>query len=283
MDSTPQPDIAVADVCFLYGDREVLHNVDVTIPHRAFVAVVGPNGGGKTTLVRLLLGDLVPTFGTVHVFGRPPAEVARRIGYVPQMLEFDAAFPATVSDVVLLGVSSSRRFGGFSHAERAAAVEALDSVGLPGIGRRSFADLSGGQRQRVLIAQALVAKPDLLLLDEPTANVDPETEAGIYELLARLNERITVIVVSHHLSVVTAHATHVLCVNRTATLHRMEDLSDGSVEAPFGTRFTMIHHHADCQIAQSACLLHTPHHGDHSGHAAAGDCPLCHGTGRPQT
>ena len=163
-----------------------------------------------------------------------------------------------------------------------AAAERLDWVGLPGTARRPFSDLSGGQRQRVLIAQALVSDPDILLLDEPTANVDPETEAGIYELLARLNERITVVVVSHNLSVVTAHATHVLCVNRTATLHRMEDLSDGSVEAPFGTRFTMIHHHEDCQIAQPACVLHTPHHGDHSGHAACGDCPRCHGTGRPQ-
>ncbi len=140
-----------------------------------------------------------------------------------------------------------------------AADRALESVGLPGLGERPFPALSGGQRQRVLIAQALVAGPDMLFLDEPTANVDPETEAGIYELLAQLNERMTVLVVSHNLSVVTSHATHVLCVNRSATLHRMEDLADGWVDAPLGTRFAMIHHHADCEISHPSSL-HTPHH-----------------------
>ena len=257
--TAPEPDIEARDVCFLYGEREALHNVSFAIPRRAFVAVVGPNGGGKTTLVRLLTGDLAPTFGSVRVFGEPPREAARRIGYVPQQMAFDAAFPGAVRDVVLIGAAGRRLFGGFTRAERVAADRALESVGLPGLGERPFPALSGGQRQRVLIAQALVAGPDMLFLDEPTANVDPETEAGIYELLAQLNERMTVLVVSHNLSVVTSHATHVLCVNRSATLHRMEDLADGWVDAPLGTRFAMIHHHADCEISHPSSL-HTPHH-----------------------
>ena len=284
MSAEAMPDIEVEDVCFLYGEREVLHNVSFAVPHRAFVAVVGPNGGGKTTLVRLMLGDLAPTFGAIRVFGRTPRDVAPRIGYVPQQIHFDIAFPATVLDVVLMGVSARRLFGGFTRAERVAAAERLAWVGLAGLERRPFSDLSGGQRQRVLIAQALASDPDVLFLDEPTANVDAETEAGIYELLARLNERISVVVVSHNLSVVTSHATHVLCVNRTATLHRMDDLSDGWIDAPLGTHFAMIHHHADCQIAQAACALHTPHRGDPAHHRADdhdADCPLCHGTGRP--
>lgn len=279
------PDIEVTDACFLYGDREALHNVSFAVPHHAFVAVVGPNGGGKTTLVRLLLGALRPSFGTVRVFGRPPREVASRIGYVPQQIRFDSAFPATALDVALMGMSARRRLGGFTRVERAAAVDCLARVGLEGVGRRPFADLSGGQRQRVLIAQALAADPGILILDEPTANVDAETEAGIYELLASLNERISVIAVSHNLSVVTSHATHVLCVNRIATLHRAADLVDGLVEAPFGTRFAMIHHHADCQIAHSSCALHTPHRADPAHHRSddgATSCPLCHGKGSPQ-
>lgn len=269
-------DIEATDVCFFYGEREALHNVSFSVPHRAFVAVVGPNGGGKTTLVRLLLGELAPAYGSVRVLGDEPAAVASRIGYVPQQVEFDAAFPATVLDVVLLGASARRRWGGFSRTERAAAVSVLEKVGLPGLGRRSFADLSGGQRQRVLIAQALVSNPDILFLDEPTANVDVETEAGIYELLAELNQRLTVVVVSHNLSVVTVHATHVLCVNHTATLHRTEDLADGWVDAPFGAHFTMIHHHADCEIAQASQALSAPHHGMPAHcdpHACGPGCP----------
>ena len=260
-----EPDIEARDVCFLYGEREALHNVSFAIPGRAFVAIVGPNGGGKTTLMRLLLGDLSPTFGSIRVLGGTPREVARRIGYVPQQMAFDAAFPVTVRDVVLIGAAGRRRFGGFRRAERAAADRALESVGLPGLGNRPFPALSGGQRQRVLIAQALVSGPDMLFLDEPTANVDPETEAGIYELLASLNRTMTVLVVSHNLSVVTSHATHVLCVNRSATLHRMEDLADGWVDAPLGTRFAMIHHHADCEISHPASI-HTPHHAEHHRH-----------------
>lgn len=247
-------------MCFLYGEREALHNVSFCIPHGAFVAVVGPNGGGKTTLVRLFLGDLEPTFGAMRVLGGAPREAARRIGYVPQQMAFDPAFPATVRDVVLVGAAARRRLGGFVRAERRRADEALEAVGLPGLGSRPFAALSGGQRQRVLIAQALVAEPVMLFLDEPTANVDPETEAGIYELLARLNRDRTVLVVSHNLSVVTSHATHVLCVNHTAALHRTEDLADGWIDAPLGTHFAMIHHHADCGIAHPFEALHTPHH-----------------------
>jgi zinc transport system ATP-binding protein len=266
-------DIEATDVCFFYGEREALHNVSFSVPHRAFVAVVGPNGGGKTTLMRLLLGDLSPAYGAIRVLGQDPADASPRIGYVPQLVEFDAAFPATVLDVVLTGASARRRWGGFTRAERDAAVAVLGKVGLPGLARRPFADLSGGQRQRVLIAQALVSAPEMLFLDEPTANVDVETEAGIYELLAELNRRLTVVVVSHNLSVVTAHATHVLCVNHTATLHRTEDLADGWVDAPFGAHFTMIHHHADCEISQAASALSAPHHGLHAHASETGGTP----------
>ena len=268
-------DIEARDVCFLYGEREALHNVSFQVPHGAFVAVVGPHGGGKTTLVRLLLGDLEPTFGEVRVLGATPREAARSVGYVPQQMAFDTAFPVTVRDVVLIGAAARRRFGGFTRAERARADEALEHVGLPGLGPRPFPALSGGQRQRVLVAQALVADPRMLFLDEPTANVDPETEAGIYELLADLNRDRTVLVVSHNLSVVTSHATHVLCVNRTAALHRTEDLADGWVDAPLGTHFAMIHHHADCGIAHPFEALHTPHH------AAHGEGAPRHGKGEP--
>ncbi len=255
-------DIRVEDVCFAYGDREVLHNVAFEIPRGAFVAVVGPNGGGKTTLMRLVLGELQPLYGQIRLLGGSVPANRPRVGYVPQQMAFDSAFPVTVSDVVVMGTAGAR-WGGYRAAERARAAAALGRVGLDGFGPRPFHALSGGQRQRVLIAQALVGDPEMLVLDEPTANVDEKSEADIYALLTGWNrEGRTVVVVSHNLSVVTAQATHVLCVNRAAALHRMEELTDGWIEAPGGGRFVLIHHREECQVNHVG-EAHTPHRGEH--------------------
>jgi zinc transport system ATP-binding protein len=256
------PAIAVRDVCFRYGEQEVLHNVSFEVPERAFVAVVGPNGGGKTTLLRLLLGAIVPRFGTIRVLGEPPAAASCRIGYVPQLLLFDPSFPVTVLDAVLIGRAAQRRFGRFTRGERIQAQAALDRVRLADAARRPFASLSGGQRQRVLIAQALVSEPRLLLLDEPTANVDAETEQQVYSLLLELNRDVTVVVVSHNLSVVTAHASHVLCVNRTVDLHLIGELAAGEQPIPGVPHLALIHHGAACQVVVPGPALNQPHRGD---------------------
>jgi len=211
---------SVSDVCFSYGDAEVLHNVSFTIPRRAMVAVIGPNGGGKSTLLHLLLGALRPKYGTIEVLGLPPAAARRRVGFVPQQIRFDPGFPISVIEAVMLGRAAAHFLGGFRRDERDRAAAALATVGLSALETRRFADLSGGQRQRVLIAQALCADPELLLLDEPTANVDADTERDLYELFTRLNETRTLVIVSHNLRVVIAHASHILCVNRTVDIHR---------------------------------------------------------------
>ncbi len=213
--------LSVRDVCFAYGAHEVLHNVSFDIPDRALVAIVGPNGGGKTTLLNLMLGALQPRYGSLRVLGTSPRAVRRRIGFVPQHLHFDPGFPVTVEDAVLLGLTASHLFGGFRRGERKVAAEALETVGLGHKARALFAELSGGERQRVLIAQALCNDVDLLLLDEPTANVDAATEQALYALFRRLNRTKTVVIVSHNLRVVIAHATHILCVNRTVDLHEV--------------------------------------------------------------
>ena len=252
--------ISVADVCFRYGEQEVLHNVSFEVPERAFVAVVGPNGGGKTTLLRLIMGALTPRFGEVRVFGQPPASALRRIGYVPQHLLFDPSFPISVRDAVLVGRAAAHRVGRFTAAERLAAEKALERVGLAGLGQRHFAALSGGQRQRVLIAQAPVSDPSLLLFDEPTANVDTSTEQGIYTLLRELNQEATVVVVSHNLSVVTAYASHVLCVNRTAGLHTIGDLTSESTQAlPESPHLAMVRHSLHCHVLTPGNCIHEPH------------------------
>ena len=272
MDATPAID--VKDVCFSYGENEVLHNVSFEIPRGAVVAVIGPNGGGKTTLLRLLLGDLAPRFGEVRVLGGAPAAARRRVGFVPQHVAFDPDFPVTVLETAMLGRVADRVFGGFSRADREAAAAALARVGLDGFGPRPFSALSGGQRQRVAIAQALVSDPELLLLDEPTANVDPATEADLYALFARLAEQATVVVVSHNLGVVAARATHLLCVNRTADLHRLGADGEARLEplAAAGGVLALVHTEHPDHVKALRAALDSPHHGEHAhgGHAHGG-------------
>ncbi|MDD4175336.1 MAG: metal ABC transporter ATP-binding protein [Kiritimatiellae bacterium] len=255
------PVIDVRDVCFAYNGQEVLHNVTFSVAPRALVAVVGPNGGGKTTLLKLLLGEHAPRYGTIRVLGAAPAAARTRVGYVPQAAPFDPSFPVSVSEAVLMGRVAKSRFGHYGRADYAAAGLALERVGLSGFGRRSFAELSGGERQRVLIAQALAGGSELLLLDEPVANVDPEHASRLYELFKALTQEITVMMVSHNLSVVTGHATHVLCINGTAGLHALGEVASSTFTEAFGGSLAAIRHGADCHVLDPTAAMHAPHHG----------------------
>ena len=262
MSVAAEPVIDVRDVCFSYNGQEVLHNVTFSVAPHALVAVVGPNGGGKTTLLKLLLGEYAPRYGTIRVLGADPAVARTRVGYVPQAAPFDPAFPVSVNEVVLMGRVAKSRFGHYSRADRAAAQLALERVGLSGFGRRAFAELSGGERQRVLIAQALAGGSELLLLDEPVANVDPEHASRLYELFKALTQEVTVMMVSHNLSVVTGHATHVLCINGTAGMHALGEVASATFTEAFGGSLTAIRHGADCHVFDPTPAMHTPHHGE---------------------
>ncbi|MEI7902430.1 MAG: metal ABC transporter ATP-binding protein [bacterium] len=255
------PAIEVSNVCFAYNGQEVLHNVSFQIGQKSLVAVVGPNGGGKTTLLKLLLGELAPRFGTIRVLGGAPLETRVRIGYVPQVVPFDPRFPVSVSEAVLMGRVAKSRFGHYGRADHGAVRDALERVGLAGFERRFFAELSGGERQRVLIAQALAGGSELLLLDEPVANVDPEHTSYLYELFKALTSEVTVMMVSHNLSVVTGHATHVLCVNRTAGLQAIGEVASETFTEAFGGSLTTIRHDADCHVMDPSTALDAPHHG----------------------
>ena len=258
------PAVSVRDVCFSYGGNEALHNVSFELPRRALAAVVGPNGGGKTTLLRLLLGELRPRYGEVRVLGEAPERARRRVGFVPQTVAFDPDFPITVLEAVMLGRDAARALGGFRRADREAAAAALARVGLDGFGARPFAALSGGQRQRVAIAQALVSRPELLLLDEPTANVDHRTEEDLVELFGRLAEESAVVLVSHNLGVVAAHATHLLCVNRGADLHALGGADpEARLEPLAGGGLAVVRNlHAD-HIEELLARLDAPHRAEH--------------------
>ena len=236
------PPVALRGVSFSYGGIPVLEDVSLTIPPGDLTCLIGPNAGGKTTLLKLILGLIPPAAGEVRVFGVAPARAALRIGYMPQQAEHDPQFPVTALDVVSMGRLSDRKGGLYRKADREAAQQALVAVGMGESARTLFARLSGGQRQRVLIARALCDDPDLLLLDEPTANVDQRAGEVFYDLLRRLNERMTILLVSHDVGVVAKLVKTVICVNRGVAAHATADLTGTHIAELYGAQMAMVRH-----------------------------------------
>jgi len=237
------PVIELRRLSYSMGGQSVLEDVNLTVPDRDFLCIVGPNAGGKTTLLKLILGLLRPCGGSVRVFGGAPARSRYRIGYMPQHASLDPLFPVTVQDVVLMGrLTGSSRFGPYRRRDREEALRALEVLKLEGVAHRPFSELSGGQRQRVLIARALVSSPDLLLLDEPTANVDAVLESELFELLNRLNERMTIALVTHDLGFVSRYVKRVACVNRRVAVHRTSEITGEMIHDIYGSDVRMVRH-----------------------------------------
>ena len=244
------------DVSFSYGGPVVVEDATFEIGERDSICVVGPNGGGKTTLLRLILGLEKPDSGKVEVFGLPPRDARCKIGYMPQYLNFDPQFPISVLDVALMGRLASSGLGRYTKADREAAMRALEEVNMADRWRSPFSGLSGGQRQRVLIARALACDPALLLLDEPTANVDQAAESQLLETLRQLSERLSILLVSHNLGFVSALVDHVLCVNRTVHIHPTTKLTGKTLAELFGGEVSIVRHDQDCPEGE-----HVHHHG----------------------
>ena len=236
------PVITIRNVSYTYGGEPVLIKVYFKIFPLDLVSLIGPNGGGKTTLFKLLLGLLQPDSGRIRVFGHSPEKARNRIGYVPQYTRHDPKFPVSVMDVVTMGRLGNLHIGPYRSKDRDAAAAALEEVGLYPLRRRLFSDLSGGQRQRVLIARALTCRPELLFLDEPTANVDRVMEQRLYELLRRLNERLTILMASHDVGFVTKFVRQCLCVNRKVLLHPTATLDGEVIRDLYGSEMALVQH-----------------------------------------
>jgi zinc transport system ATP-binding protein len=222
--------VSLEQVDFVYDHRPVLEGINLEVEEGDFLAVVGPNGGGKTTLLRLILGYLSPVSGSIRVLEQAPRNVRSQIGYVPQHGEFARDFPVTVKDVVLMGrIKPGSLFPGYNEADLDAAAQAMEAVSILELADRRFGALSGGQKQRTLIARALSSNPLLLLLDEPTASVDSRVEKDIYELLRALNKRMTIIMVSHDLGFVSSYVNKVACVNRRLVVHPAHEISSQDI------------------------------------------------------
>lgn len=238
------PVIQVQNLDFAYNHHPVLEKVNLEVRKGDFLAMLGPNGGGKTTLIKIILGILPFEKGRVLVLGREPGNACKRIGYVPQQMSSMDKFPVNVLDVAVMGrLGIAGRFRKFSERDYKMAREALEKVGMSGYSKTMIANLSGGQRQRVLIARALACDPEILFLDEPTASVDQAFHTKLYQLLHDLNqEGRTIVVISHDLSVLSSHANSVACVNKSLYYHDSAEIKQEMLEKTYDCPVELITH-----------------------------------------
>jgi zinc transport system ATP-binding protein len=220
----------------------VLTDVNLTVQAGDFLGIIGPNGGGKTTFLKVLAGLIRPDHGQVTVLGHSPFHSRGGVGYVPQYANFDRSFPVSVGEVVLTGRLAHRRGRRFSSEDRKIAVQALEKVEMQGLRNRHIAELSGGEQQRVLLARALAGTPEVLLLDEPTASVDSRFVASFYELLRELNREMTLILVSHDISAVSRYVKTVACLNHTLYYEHSREISSTIIEKAYQCPVDLIAH-----------------------------------------
>jgi len=212
--------IEIKDLSFSYHKQKILEDINLNVDEKDFLAIIGPNGGGKSTLLKLILGINPIKNGNITTFGEKPKKNLSKIGYVPQNTNVNTDFPIKVIEVVLMGhIGTKRPLFGYAQEEKMCALGALAQVGMEKFANEKIGSLSGGQRQRVMIARALCAHPQILILDEPTASIDIEGQKKIYKLLEDLNKFITIIVVSHDISVIMQYANKVVHVNKKLTYH----------------------------------------------------------------
>jgi zinc transport system ATP-binding protein len=235
--------ILTADrLCFSYGSRTVLEDVSFSINATDFLAVIGPNGGGKSTLIKIILGLEIPDSGSVSVFGHSPEVGRDLVGYLPQYSNLDLDYPISAIEVVLMATLIRNPFKRYTKADKAAALAAMDRTNSVEFANRSFGELSGGERQRVLLARALLKQPKLLILDEPSNNLDSHNEYCLYEVLESLNKDTAVMMVSHDISAVSRAVKTIACLNRRMVFHGEKQLMPKDIEMAYCCHMDLIGH-----------------------------------------
>ena len=235
--------VKLEDIWVQFNGVPILEGIDLSIEDDDFLGIIGPNGGGKTTLLKVILGLIVPTRGRVSVMGKNPERSRKNIGYVPQHNLFDRDFPISIWDVVLMGRNGRvGLFKRYSEEDRLKARNALQTVGMLDQKDRQIGKLSGGEQQRVFIARALVSEPRLLLLDEPTASVDPAMQTELYELLEELKSRMAIVLVSHDISAISVYVDKIACLNVQLFHHGSGEIEAEVLEATYKCPIQMIAH-----------------------------------------
>ena len=223
--------VTLHDVGVGYDGVHVLEHVNLAIGDRDFIGIIGPNGGGKTTLVKAILGS-IPHSGEIRFAPELSERTGRPlIGYLPQQPVFDRSFPISVTEVVLSGLQAVKGFSRrYTAADRDRAAELLEMTGIAATARRPVGEISGGQMQRALLCRAIIAEPRLLILDEPANFVDNRFENELYKLLQRLNEQMAVVMVSHDIGTITSVVKEIVCVNRTVHRHRSNVITEEQLQ-----------------------------------------------------
>ena len=243
--SSPEPPlIEIRNLTASYNHEIVLSDINLILQPNDFFGLIGPNGGGKTTLLKIILGLMKPEEGTVRILGEPPESGRRHIGYVPQFAIYDSDFPISVKDVVRMGrLNPKKLFKPYSAKDDAIVTERLAWMDILDLQDRALRELSGGQRQRVYIARALATEPDILLLDEPTASVDVDAQSKIYELLREINNRgVAILLISHDLNVISSYVKTIGCMNQRLFYHGQKEVTADMLEASYGCPVELIAH-----------------------------------------
>ncbi len=254
-----KPLIQLEHICAAYGGKQVLDDVNLTIFERDFLGVIGPNGGGKTTLMKIILGLLQPSGGSVRFFdaeGHTASSVS--MGYLPQYNTIDRKFPISVYDVVLSGLDRQKSlFRSFTAAQHEQVKAVIARMGLEGLEKRAIGQLSGGQMQRALLGRALVSNPKIVILDEPNTYIDKRFEAQLYSLLNEINKECAIVLVSHDIGTVLQNVKSIACVSGRLDYHPDTEIPPEWLERHFGCpidlighgnlphRVLMCHHHSE--------------------------------------
>lgn len=245
------PAVEVRNLNFSYSPGvKTLDNISFDVKKNDMVCIVGPNGGGKSTLLKLLCGFLTPDSGTLSILGSAPEAARPKIGYMPQSSILDPAFPICAFEVVVQGLIRRPATLFLPAAGKKRAAQVMTELGIGNLKNARFSELSGGQRQRVLLARAIVTQPELLLLDEPTAGADAEVQRDFHDMLHSLRGKMTIMVVSHHLQYVCGCYDYALCVNRQLHIHRLSRNDSFDWNDVFGHGMRKIEHSPDCDCIE---------------------------------
>ncbi len=235
--------IDIDHVTAAYGNKTVLRDISLTIWKDDFLGIIGPNGGGKTTLLKVILGLLPPVSGVIRFYEDARSVPSLRIGYLPQLNNIDKKFPISVREVVTSGLASEKPlFRSYSASQKQRVEEVLGKMGLEDLANRAIGELSGGQLQRVLLGRSIVSRPQVLILDEPNSYVDKRFESHFYKLLDEINKESAVILVSHDIGTVLAMVKNIACVNETLHYHPGADVSEEWLGEKYACPIELIGH-----------------------------------------